>query len=66
MTQSFGVNFHGYADDTQIYVTFVPGQNEDSARDKIQQCIAAVKSWMAQNWLKLNDDKAESLGLHAI
>ena len=59
LIQSFGVNFHGYADDTQIYVPFVPGQNEDSARDKIQECIAAVKSWMAQNWLKLNDDKTE-------
>ena len=59
LIQSFGVNFYGYADDTQIYVPFVPGQSEDSARDKIQECIAAVKSWMAQNWLKLNDDKTE-------
>ena len=59
LIQSFGVNFHGYTDDTQIYVPFVPGQKEDSARDKIQECIAAVKSWMAQNWFKLNDDKTE-------
>ena len=59
LIQSFRVNFHGYADDTQIYVPFVPGQSEDSARDKIQECIAAVKSWMAQNWLKLNDDTTE-------
>ena len=59
LVQSFGVRFHGYADDTQMYITFVPGRDEDIALDKIQQCIAAVKAWMAKNYLKLNDDKTE-------
>ena len=42
-----------------LYITFVPGRDEDMALDRIQRCIAAVKTWMAQNYLKLNDDKTE-------
>ena len=57
--QSFDVLFHGYADDTQLYISFAPGPEEATALDKIQRCIAAVKAWMAQNYLKLNDDKTE-------
>ena len=57
LIQSFGVSFHGYADDTQLYITFVPGRDEDIALDKIQRCIAAVKAWMAKIYHKLNDDK---------
>ncbi len=59
LIQSYGVSFHGYADDTQLYVTFKPSVNENNALDQMQQCIAAIKSWMAMNWLKLNDDKTE-------
>ena len=59
LIQSFDVLFHGYADDTQMYITFAPGPDEAIALDKMQRCIAAVKAWMAQNYLKLNDDKTE-------
>ena len=31
--------------------------------DRMQSCIAAIKSWMASNWLKLNDDKTEFITL---
>ena len=57
--ESHDVHFHGYADDTQLYVTFKPGQDEDSALDKLERCITDVRRWMASNWLKLNDDKTE-------
>ena len=40
-------------------MTFKPGEEENRALEKIQRCIAAVKVWMGQNWLKLNDDKTE-------
>lgn len=59
LINSFHVGFHGYADDTQLYVAFEPGKNETESRKKLENCIAAVKSWMALNWLKLNDDKTE-------
>ena len=62
LIQSFDVLFHGHADDTQLYITFAPGPEEAIALDKImQRCIAAVKAWMAQNHLKLNDDKTEHM-----
>ena len=56
---SHSVHFHGYADDTQLYTFFKPGEDELSALNKMQKCIAEIKSWMSQNWLKLNDDKTE-------
>ena len=59
LIHSFDILFHCYADDTQLYITFAPGPEEAIALDKMQQCIAAVKAWMAQNYLKLNDDKTE-------
>ena len=52
---------HAYADDTQIYLSFMP----DSAAGKqgaiaaLQNCITDMKSWMIADRLKLNDDKTE-------
>ena len=63
LIHSHGIEFHGYADDTQLYTTFKPGENEDDALQQMQRCITAVKSWMALNWLKLNDDKTEFIVL---
>ena len=57
--ESHGISFHGYADDTQLYISFKPGVNEDSALGKLEHCIADIRRWMASNWLKLNDDKTE-------
>ena len=59
LIESFHVGFNGYADDTQLCVTFKPGEDETESCEKLECYIAAVKSWMAMNWLKLNDDKTE-------
>ena len=56
-----GVNYHVYADDTQLYVTFDPKVPGDLEKDlkRLQRCIEEIKSWIAANKLKLNDSKTE-------
>ena len=54
-------NIHGYADDTQIYLSFKPDSTagEQDAITALQDCITDIRSWMITNRLKLNDDKTE-------
>ena len=54
---------HGYADDTQLYLSFSPEsltcQNE--AVKAIEACIADVRAWLVSQKLKFNDFKTEFL-----
>ena len=54
-----GIHFQLYADDTQAYIFFRAKVNEDEARKKLEACLAEVRLWMAQNFLKLNDRKTD-------
>ena len=56
---SFGISFHCYTDDTQL---FIPVESGDLAQiQRVESCLAAVKSWMSQNFLQLNTGKTELL-----
>ena len=49
-----------YADDTQIYVTFRP-QDQEEAIMKLNNSLTDVVSWAQMNMLKINAQKTELL-----
>ena len=53
-----GIEFHFYADDSQLYV-HLSHMNGSAAFDKLNRCLHDVKEWMSASKLKLNPDKAE-------
>ena len=60
--EKIDLKLHLYADDTQIYLAFEPCEKSMKKSVKeLENCIAEIREWMAQNFLKLNDDKTEFL-----
>ena len=56
----YNLNYHIYADDTQLYITFKSSQEPaDSCITTLEKRIQEIRSWMRQNFLKLNDEKTE-------
>ena len=55
------VNYHGYADDTQNYLSFSPNvpDNETTCLTTLHNCIQDIQILMKSNLLKLNDEKTE-------
>ena len=55
------VEFHLYADDTHIYLSFRPSIpfSKHECTVRIEKCIEEIGIWMTQNHLKLNSDKME-------
>ena len=66
LVRQHNVSYHMYADDTQLYLSFRSNDHEsvEVAKSSIEQCVVAIKKWMASNFLKLNDDKTELLVVH--
>ena len=52
--RNHSLDFHLYANDTQLNISFKPGGSVSR-----QTCIKDIKTWMTNNLLKLNDDKTK-------
>ena len=57
--RTHSINFHCYADDTQLYLSIKPEQCNQLT--KLQACLKDIKTWMTRNFLLLNSDKTEVL-----
>ncbi len=57
--RKYGISFHCYADDTQLYISRRP--DETSKLSKLTECVKNVKDWMTNHFLLLNSDKTEIL-----
>ena len=60
LVSGHAIPHHLYADDSQLYVSFSPGDSA-TALNGLQSCLASVHSWMSTNKQKLNPDKTEFL-----
>ena len=62
ITQQHNVGNMFYADDTQLYVSISPRDiNNSASLATLNSCLSAIKTWMGNNMLKLNDGKTELL-----
>ena len=55
------MDFHLYAEDTQLYTTFSCDVKNDltTTISRIESCLVDITNWMTTNKLKLNTDKTE-------
>lgn len=57
-----GLHFHHYADDLQILLHFqLNPESLLNALQRLEACVAEIKTWMTTNYLNMNEEKTEFL-----
>ena len=56
--ESYNINYHLYADDSQLYVAFKTN-DASLVKNRIESCVGDICRWMNRNDLKLNEHKTE-------
>ena len=59
IAQSFNINVHVYADDTQLYMKC----DENTDFTIMEKCIQSISNWSNNNFLKLNSRKTKILAV---
>ena len=60
LISSIGLRFHQYADDTQLCVSFAATSFATGLKE-VEDCILALRDWLAYNYPQLNPSKSEAL-----
>ena len=55
----FGLLYHSYTDDTQLYITIKRQACFAYKLSDIEHCVSEIKVWMNRNIFQLNDDNTE-------
>lgn len=61
------LRYHFFADDSQLFIAFKSKCHDEllESKNRIEECISEINSWMSLNDLKLNHEKTEFLLLHS-